>query len=239
MRPANALADIPPHLIVMAIAEEAAREREHALRTSRKVDGTPAAARVERLVRLGDWRELVAAQLAHPERLRDDHFLRCEIQLARADENRPGFQPVDTSAAQRLALPLLPAKFSMRLLEDPTHAAPAQRRTLIPERYRRPWEFQMPRAEAIAHMNSEARPGWFERLKRFFSRRAAQRAIDRWQGQLEGKAPCDQLWGVRPPHCAFQQRAVKQWVSSTLARFGWDPVRGGREWEIFWRRKGV
>jgi hypothetical protein len=221
----------------MAIAEEAARER--ASRTSQKVDGPPVAARVERLVRLGDWRELIAAQLAHPEQLRDDHVLRCEIQLARADENRPGFQPVDSAAAQRLALPLLPAKFAIRLLEDPTHAAPAQRRTLIPERYRRPWEFQMSRPEAIARMHAEGRPGWFERLKRIFSRRVTERAIDRWQGQLEGKAPADQLWGVRPPRCAFHQRTVRQWVGSSLARHGWDPVRGGREWEIFWRRKGV
>lgn len=236
MRHANVLATAPPHLIVMAIAEEAARQK--ALETAQKAS-PPAAARVERLVRFGDWRELVATQLAHPERLRDDHFLRCEILLARANEKRPGFQPVDAAAAQRLALPLLPAQFSLKLLEDPTGAARAPRRALIPERYRKPWEFQVPRPDAIARMNAEARPGWFQRLSRFFSRRATERAVDRWQGQLEGKPLLDQLWGVRPPSCAFQQAAVRQWVASTLGRYGWDPVRGAREWEIFWRRKGV
>jgi hypothetical protein len=237
MRHAHALEAVPPDLIVMAIAKEAARQQ--ALETAQKASQPPAAARVERLVRFGDWRELVATQLAHPERLRDDHFLRCEILLARANEKRPGFQPVDAAAAQTLALPLLPAQFSLKLLEDPTRATPTPRRALIPERYRRPWEFQMPRAQAIALMNAEARPGWFRRLSRFFSRRAKERAIDRWRGQLEGKPLLDQLWAVRPPHCALQQAAVRQWVASTLGRFGWDPVRGAREWDIFWRRKGV
>jgi len=227
MRQGNALPQIPPHLIVMAIADE----------------GTPQqaprpAARVERLVRFGEWRDLVAGQLAHPEQLRDDHFLRCEILLARVDDNRPGFRPMDAAAAQRLALPMLPAQFSLKPLEDPTQAAPAKR-ALIPEHHRRPWEFQMSRPEAIAHMNEESRPGLFQTVQRFFRRRATRRALDRWQGQLDGKAPADQLWGVRPPHCAFQQRKVRQWVGSTLARFGWDPVRGTVEWEIFWRRKGA
>jgi hypothetical protein len=230
MRLANPLAAVPPHEIVMAIAKEAARQQ--------KTNSVPAA-KVERLIRFGDWREIIAEQLAHPERLRDDHVLRCEILLARADENRPGFQPVDAAAAMALALPLLPAQFSLKLLEDPTHAGNAQRRTLIPDLYRKPWEFQLPRAEAIARMKADARPGLFERLSRFFSRRSAERAIERWRGKLEGRPLADQLWGVRPPRRALQDTVVRRWVASALARSGWDPVRGGREWEIFWRRKGV
>jgi hypothetical protein len=225
-----------PHMIVMAIAKEAARQQ--ALE-AQPATTTPAAARVERIVRLGDWRELVAKQLQHPEQLRDDHLLRCEILLARADEKRAGFQPVDAAAAKSLALPLLPAQFSLRVIEDPTRTAAPSRRALIPERYRKPWEFRIPRSQAIAQMNAEAKPGLFERLTRFFSRRATERAIDRWQGQLEGKPLVDQLWGVRPPHCALQRKTVRQWVASTLGRHGFDPVRGAREWEIFWRRKGV
>jgi hypothetical protein len=228
---------VRPHMIVMAIAEEAARQK--ALETVQEASPPPAAARVERLVRFGDWRERITAQLTHPERLRDDHLLRCEILLARADEKRTGFQPMDAAAAKSLALPLLPAQFCLKLLEDPTRATPTRRRTLIPERYRRPWEFQIPRSEAIQRMNEEAGPGWFKKLSRYLSRRATERAVDRWQGQLEGKPLLDQLWGVRPPSCALQQAAVRQWVASNLGRYGWDPVRGAREWEIFWRRKGV
>jgi hypothetical protein len=226
MRQASALPQIPPHLIVMAIADAVAPQQ------------TPRpAAHVERLVRFGDWRDLIASQIAHPEQLRDDHLLRCEILLARIDEQRSGFGPMDAAAAQRLSLPMLPAQFSLKLLEDPTQAAP--KRTLIPERYRRPWEFQMSRREAIARANEGARPGIFKCVQRLCRRRATRRALDRWQGQLDGKAPADQLWSVRPPQCAFQQKKVREWVGSILAHFGWDPVRGTREWEIFWRRKGV
>jgi hypothetical protein len=227
---------VRPHMIVMAIAKEAARQQ--ALE-AQPVTAAPAAARVERIVRFGDWRELVGQQLQHPEQLRDDHLLRCEILLARADEKRPGFQPVDAAAAKSLALPLLPAQFSLKLLEDPTRETPAPRRALIPERYRKPWEFHFSRDEAIARMNAEAKPGWLQRLSRFFSRRATERAIDRWQGRLEGKPLVEQLWGVRPPHCALQRKTVRQWVSSSLGRCGFDPLRGAHEWEIFWRRKGV
>jgi hypothetical protein len=237
MTHAHDLAAIPPDLIVMAIAKEAARVQ--ALEATQKA-ATPAAARVERLVRFGDWREPIAKQLAHPEQLREDHLLRCEILLARANEKRPGFLPVDAAAAKSLALPLLPAQFCLKLLEDPTRASSdGRRRSLIPERYRKPWEFRMARADAIAQMNVEAKPSLFQRLGRMFSRRATERAIDRWQGQLDGKPLLDQLWGVRPPHCAFEREAVRQWVASTLGRYGFDPARGVCEWEIFWRRKGA
>ena len=221
---------------VMAIAKEAARQQ--ALESAQAVP-PHTAGRLERVIRLGDWREVVAAQLAHPERLLDEHLLRCEVLLARSGEKRPGFQPVDPETAQSLSLPPVPAQFSLRVLEDPTRTATAPRRTLIPERYRKPWEFQSPRAEAIARMNHDANPGLWERLSRFFSRRASERAIDRWHGQLEGKPVLDQLWAVRPPRCAFRNAGVRHWVASILVRGGWDPVRGTGEWEIFWRRKGV
>src|SRR5215467_10481954 len=98
MRQAGTLPQMPQQVIVMAVAGEASRP----------------AARVERVVRFGDWRDVIAPQLAHPEQLRDDHFLRCEILLARIDESCPGFLPMDAAAAQRLALPMLPAQFSLK-----------------------------------------------------------------------------------------------------------------------------
>src|SRR5262245_42475548 len=203
MRQPNVVSTATPTLIVMAIAEESARQQSQA------VAGMPSARgaikRVERIIRLGDWREQLAPQLAHPEQLRDDHLLRCEVGLAPASESRPGFQPVDAAVAGKLGLPPFAAQFALKVAEDPTRPTGPPRRSLIPDRYRMPWEFQVSRKDAIAHMTKDARPGWRERLARFFERRAAERATDRWCGQLEGKPILEQLWGVRPPRCAFRQ----------------------------------
>ena len=241
MRYSSTLAATTPRVVVLAIAEESARQQ--GLTLTPKANPPYAApcptGRLERVVCFGEWREQLASQLAHPEQLRDDHRLRCEVLLAPCNESRAGFQPVDSTVAQKLGLSTFPAQFALKVTEDPTRAMTVPRRTLIPERYRRPWEFQVSREEAIAQMAKDARPGWRERLARFFERRAAERATDRWRGQLEGKPLVEQLWGVRPPHCAFRHAEVRRWVESALAAAGWDPVRGGREWEIFWRRKEV
>ncbi|MFN0172614.1 MAG: hypothetical protein ACKV22_40055 [Bryobacteraceae bacterium] len=237
MRHPNVVPTATPKLIFVAIAEESARHQVPA------VAGKPkppcATGRLERVIRFGDWREQLAPQLAHPEQLRDDHLLRCEVALAPASESRPGFRPVDPAVAGKLGLPPFPAQFALKVAEDPTRAASPPPRTLIPERFRKPWEFQVSREEVLSQMARDGRPSWRERLTRFLNRREAERATDRWQGQLEGKPLMDQLWGVRPPRAGFQEAAVQKWVESTLSAAGWDPTRGRREWEIFWRRKGV
>ena len=53
---------------------------------------------------------------------------------------------------QDSGLPPVPAQFALRLAEDPTRPPKAPQRTLIPERFRKPWEFQVSREEAIAQM---------------------------------------------------------------------------------------
>jgi hypothetical protein len=241
MRYSSTLAAAAPRLVMVAIAEEATRQQGLAVTPKASPLCAPAGAtgRLERVVIFGEWREQLASQLAHPEQLRDDHRLRCEILLAPCNEPRAGFQPVDSRATQKLGLPPFPAQFAIKVAEDPTRASAPPRRVLIPERYRKPWEFQASREEAAAQIARDARPGWRERLARFLERRAAERATDRWRGQLEGKPLVEQLWGVRPPRCAFRQADVRRWVESNLAAAGWDPARATREWEIFWRRKGV
>jgi hypothetical protein len=237
MRYRSTLAATAPQLMVVAIAEEAARQQ--GLTVAPKANPTPVPGHFPRVVCFGEWREQLAPQLAHPERLRPDHRLRCDVLLAPGNEPRPGYQPVDAAIAQKLGLPPSPAHFTLKVSEDPTRTIPVPRRTLIPERYRRPWEFQVSRENAVSQMAKDEQPGWRERLARFLERRAAERSTDRWRGQLEGKPVLEQLWGVRPPHCAFRQAQVRLWVQSSFASAGWDPERATREWEIFWRRKGV
>ncbi len=74
---------------------------------------------VRRVVRLGDFRELLSTQLAHAERLREMHQLPCAVQLFEATAEQPlgeileelksasdceGVQPLTASAAQLLRL---------------------------------------------------------------------------------------------------------------------------------------
>src|SRR6185503_13911338 len=162
----------------------------------------------------GEFKDMLAAQLSHPERLRDSHRLACYVQvyeitkaqrieslarevLGKADSDRQ-LCPLSLAMATRLQLipllqrrPHLPPQmrrerglllpndrlFRLQLINDPTAdpGAPApnqsrtdsqpqgtssvvssgqgsgleSRRNTIPERFLKPWEFQLSREEAL------------------------------------------------------------------------------------------
>lgn len=111
----------------------------------------------------------------------------------------------------------------------------------IPERFQNPWEFQFSRDEVLYDMNAAA-ASWgyagalLQRVQRWFRARAEFR---RWRALLGAKDLEEQLWAVRPPHGSGCDPSVREWARQTLDSAGYDSRVMLREWEIFWRRKGV
>jgi hypothetical protein len=261
----------------------------------------------ERVIRLGDFKSLLATQLAHPERVRDTHRLACYLQvyevttaqrlesLAAAALGNAGsvsqLQPMTESLTHQLGITsllrirpralgnfpreaglLLPYErvFRLQLAQDPTAddstlaeqqpamnlpvkepvasdeqpPAPAPGRglkTIIPERYIKPWEFKLSRDEALYDMNVTATfAGWFSSLSIWLKGWIRGRSeLKKWQVLLSGKSADEQLWGVRPPKGGVSHSAIRDWACKTLETAGYDPRTMLLEWEIFWRRKGL
>jgi hypothetical protein len=261
----------------------------------------------ERVIRLGDFKSLLAPQLAHPERVRDSHRLACYLQvyevtraqrlesLAAVSLGNAGcvsqLQPMTESVTQQLGLTsllrirpqalgnfpreaglLLPYErvFRLQLAQDPTTddatlaerqlamncparepvasdekpRAPASGRslkTVIPERYIKPWEFKLSRDEALYDMNVTATfAGWFSSLSIWLKSWIRGRGeLKKWQVLLSGKSADEQLWGIRPPKGGVFHSAIRGWACKTLETAGYDPQTMLLEWEIFWRRKGL
>ncbi|MCS7043410.1 MAG: hypothetical protein RMK33_00095 [Arcobacter sp.] len=182
------------------------------------------------------------------------------VQLAAAvfGQNQPEgqFTVLTRALAERLRLtrkvPPRPDASAIRylhviVLDDPTGAArptagaPApEKRTSIPERYLKPWEFRLSREEVLYDMHEErSRRGFAALWARMRRWRRASADLRRWQALLQGRTPEDQLWAVRPPACAFHDPEVRQWVSQLLLARGYQAERMLDEWEIYWRRKAV
>jgi len=114
-------------------------------------------------------------------------------------------------------------------------------KTMIPEQWIKPWEFQISREEALYDMlaaaASHSAPLAFIRgLTDRFGHRQAWR---KWQALLAGKNLDEQLWAVRPPRGLVSGATVRDWARQTLEQAGYDPRVMLAEWEIFWRRKGL
>jgi hypothetical protein len=113
-------------------------------------------------------------------------------------------------------------------------------RSTIAAAYLRPWEFVRTRAEAEYDGAAARSRGILARcgdaVRRALFERAAYR---RWRALLAGKSADEQLWAIRPPRGAFNDAAVLQWADRLLAEAGYDRTTMMREWELFWRRKGV
>ncbi len=245
-----------------------------------------------RIVCFGEYRQLLAPQLAHPERLRDAHRLPCHVQVyemaapekfeavSAAIFGSAGpsgrLQPLTHDVVMHLQLgPLLPAPpriprqaeresgvvlpgerlFCLQLAGDPTAeenpeppAAATQAlishpalKTSIPERFIKPWEFQISREEALYDLSSDstfmgALGGALRRLVHWL---AFRREFRKWQVLLNGKSPDEQLWSVRPPRGGLTHRFILAWAQNALQLAGYDPRNMLTEWHIFWRRKGV
>jgi len=111
----------------------------------------------------------------------------------------------------------------------------------IPERFQNPWEFQFSRDEAVYDMTatsvSRGSLGAFRRkLGRWFLRSEEFR---KWRALLCVKSLEEQLWAVRPPRGSVSDPEVRDWARQTLDAAGYDSRSMLREWEIFWRRKGI
>ncbi len=110
-------------------------------------------------------------------------------------------------------------------------------KTAIPERFLKPWEFQISREEALYDMSVQGRNPSF--LDRFRGWRRSGEELRKWQALLVGKKLDDQLWGVRLPMNAFHHSEVRAWAQRTLQQAGYNVGVMLPEWEVYWRRKGV
>jgi hypothetical protein len=263
-----------------------------------------------RVVELGKFRQALAPQLGHPERLRDVHRLACYVQVyevlrqQRAHEfleaiKRDGQMNVHIQVLSEESSAILGLKefvarhprpprnplresgdvlpfecfYSLQVSSDPTAgrmeareagaltargsdeecnppAPPAasspQPKTPslcrnIPERFQNPWEFQLSRDEVLYDMNARAAlrtsvTTLLSKVGRWFHRREEFR---KWRALLSVKEPGEQLWAVRPPRGSVSDPSVREWARQTLDDAGYDSRTMLREWEIFWRRKGV
>jgi hypothetical protein len=121
----------------------------------------------------------------------------------------------------------------------PAPSAPLVR-TEIPPRFLTTPDFKLTREEALFDMAVAAtRRGPIEAIKRFagtFSRRGG---LERWRALLDGHERDEQLWQVRPPHAALTDRRSRDWVRRALTLGGYDTEHMLREWELYWRRRGV
>ena len=113
-------------------------------------------------------------------------------------------------------------------------------RTEIPPRFLKTPDFKLTREEALFDMAVAATTrGPIEAIKRFagtFSRRGE---LERWRALLDGHERDEQLWQVRPPHAALTDRRSRDWARRALTLGGYDTGRMLREWELYWRRRGV
>jgi hypothetical protein len=238
-----------------------------------------------RIVPFGFFKEMLAAQLVHTERLRDAHRLPCHTQVfeltaaqhleqltaaifGKAAQGQ--LQPLTHTIVMQLQLgPLLPPPrapgaasrspgmllpgdrfFHLRLVNDPT-ADESERqggpemaqplKTSIPDRFLKPWEFQISREEALYDLSCAstffgALGGKLRRFVRFVTFR---REFRKWQVLLSGKSVEDQLWSVRPPRGGLTHRFVLAWAKNAIQLADYDPRNMLTEWQIFWRRKGA
>lgn len=111
----------------------------------------------------------------------------------------------------------------------------------VPARFLIGPDFRLTREEALfdcAVATAAARgvfAGVRNRMRVLFNRGE----LRRWRALLDGEARDEQLWKVRPPKVALTDSRSRAWVHRTLTLAGYDAERMLREWELYWRRKGV
>jgi hypothetical protein len=163
-----------------------------------------------------------------------DRILRLRLSLDPTVETpsaAPASSPVSTAPVASVA-PVAAAPVP----EVNTTSTPS-RQSSIPERFLTPWELLFTREQVLSEM--QLPPSRFARLRRGVLAIFGNGDLKRWRRQLWGKAPDEQLWGVRPPKRSLQAVEVFDWAKATLIASGYDPSTMLREWEIFWRQKGL
>jgi hypothetical protein len=222
-----------------------------------------------RVVRLGEFKTMLAPQLDQAGRLRDNHQLAVKLQIYEAasdiaardlaqwitgkptNEHQFGGWTAALSHRFRLALPPTDGArfFRLQVAIDPTASAaleapqaavqPRTTRTSIPERFMNPWEFRLAREEAAYDMHRAGTQGAWRSLVRRLANRASRADLEKWRALLSGKPADEQLWGIPPPRRGLAEPAVRAWAERTLREAGFDPGSMLAEWEIYWRRKGL
>jgi hypothetical protein len=255
-----------------------------------------------RILCWGDYKSLLQAQVARPERLRDNHRLSCFAQVYENFVSRTPeafarecfgdirvasqlFELTDALADRlRIATLLPPARprredrrdgvicagdriVRLHLAVDPTAEAPAAAppvaaanaassapaavsaaaevsttftsslKTAIPERFLAPWEIQRTREQVLSDMQTPESGS--TRLLRRIRSILSSAELKTWRRQLWGKTADEQLWGVRPPKGSLRGGEICDWAKASLAASGYDTSTMLREWEIFWRQKGL
>lgn len=123
--------------------------------------------------------------------------------------------------------------------EDSRPAPAAPKRTAIPDRFLRPWEFVRGRDDAAYLAAHASGAGLARRLTRRFRRIWHRADWQRWRTLLTGRDAEEQLWSVRPPAASLLDPVVREWARNALDGAGYDAAAMLPEWEIFWRRKGL
>lgn len=239
-----------------------------------------------RVVTWGDFKEILAPQLAHPERLRDTYRLPCYVQVVETNRDvtidelaeefatkdarpKPLYFLTDEIAAKLELTSLLPPVprgtssartpnvllahervFRLLVANDPTvdvgssrklaNSAPSNpKKTSIPNAFIKEWEFKISREEALYDISERS---LFSTLRKFARRLRVFKhhgEFRKWQTLITGKSIDDQLWSVRPPTNMLGHTVVREWLKKSLELGGYDSELMIREWEVFWRRKGL
>jgi hypothetical protein len=257
-----------------------------------------------RVVTWGEFKAILAPQLAHPERLRDTYRLPCYVQVVETNRDvtieelaeefstkdvrpKPLYFLTDEIAAKlelTSLLPPLPARppgarkpnvllahqrvFHLLVANDPTvdvgsdrkqarnpeettksqasssktkvaDSAAAVLKTSIPNSFVKDWEFKISREEALYDMNDRGLSSALRKFARSLRVLKQYSEFRKWRVLITGKNADDQLWSVRPPANMLSHTFVREWVKKTLDLGGYDSDSMLREWEIFWRRKGL
>jgi hypothetical protein len=110
---------------------------------------------------------------------------------------------------------------------------------IVPTQSAKPWEICIRRDEAVYDMMVAANASWIKKLVKRLWRRIPTSQIRKWQALLVGKSLEQQLWQVRPPKGALNCNYVRRWLTQVLQLGGYDVPRMSKEWEIFWRQRGL
>jgi hypothetical protein len=208
-----------------------------------------------RVVPFGEFKPLLAPQLAHPERLRDSHQIPCYVQVCEASGDVPlpkSAQPWSDAAAARLQISVAAARgrrfFALQVASDPTAEAPAPAQPDAPRAaYREaprsapgPWEFPVSREEAVYDMqHAAAREGPLRRMLMRLAPPVKRADLTKWHALIAGKSPAQQLWEVSPPRNGLRDPRVRQRIAEALRLAHVPPRSTLDEWEIHWRRRGL
>jgi len=200
-----------------------------------------------RVVPFGEFKPMLAPQLARPERLRDSHQIPCHVQVYEASAEAPvpsSLQPWSDAAAARLQISLAAAPvrrfFALQVASDPTAEPAVGGQPEAPRAAQRPWEFPVSREEALYDMQlAAAREGPLRRMLVRLAPPVKRADLAKWHALIAGKSPAQQLWEVSPPRNGLRDPRVRQRIAEALRQAGTPPRSTLDEWEIYWRRRGL